>query len=304
MRKYKTGYIASSEEVSSKSEIFGKYFSIIYEPKVIDDRIKDDYYVIIKTKDFQNARKVNQLIASSLSLIDARNFFTLDSIPQLVPLEKYNEEIPKSHSNVMSVGRLDIPEAINIATKASFKRKYYLSLLKYQLACELHSNDIMDLYPQYYNLSRNPADHLRIANAIIIFYSIIEELGLEIRASKKNPSKINGKWNPKIKAELESRLSKSNININETIDWSLRSTPTKIEKFKNLPLVKKSNWSTFNIRDSEILIVDAIAHVSWLRSKIASHKLNKAFTSLSIYDVANVNLLVRRLLLESLRMFW
>lgn len=45
-----------------------------------------------------------------------------------------------------------------------------------------------------------------MAQAIIIFYSVIEELGLEIRANRDNPSFINGRWNPVIKNELENRL--------------------------------------------------------------------------------------------------
>lgn len=304
MRKYKTGYVALIEEVKSREKIIGKYFHVVFRLKNNEDDSKDGYQTIIITKDFQNARKVNQLIASSLSLLDACAFYTLDSIPQIIPLQNTEEQIPKFHLGIFETSRARIPESIRIAAKVSFRKKFYLSLLKYQLACELHSNDIMELYPKYYKLSRNPADHLRIANAIIIFYSIIEELGLEIRANQNNPSKINGKWNPNVKAELEKRLIKSNIKIDANIDWVLRSTPTKIERLRKPPLINKSNWAAFNVRDSKISLVDAIAQTSWLRSKIASHKLNEAYISLSIYDLFNVNFLVRRLLLETIGMFY
>jgi hypothetical protein len=303
MRKYKTGYIAFRHEVNPKTEIIGKYFRVVFQLKSNDKYIQNGYYTIIITKDFQNARKVNQLIASSLSLLDASASFTLDSIPQIIPQQDSEEQIPKFHLGVFELARARIPEAISIAAKVSFSRKYYLSLLKYQLACEIHSNDIMDLYPEYFKLSRNPADHLRIATAIIIFYSILEELGLEIRANQNNPSKINGIWNPKVRADLEQRLLKCNINIDKKIDWALRSTPTKIERLRKPPLINKSKWAAFNIRDSEISIIDAISQISWLRSKIASHKLNENYISLSIYDLSNVNFLVRRILLESLEMF-
>jgi hypothetical protein len=158
----------------------------------------------------------------------------------------------------------------------------------------------MDLYPEYFKLSKNPADHLRIAYAIILFYSVLEELGLEIRASAKNPSKINGIWNPPVKSDLVQRLISSNIDVNKKLTWILRSTPTKIEKFKKPEVGNKSEWSSLFIRDSEIDICDAISYASWLRSKIASHKLDNSFTSLSIYDVANINFLASYLLLSIL----
>ena len=123
---------------------------------------------------------------------------------------------------------------------------------------------------------------------------------MEIRASEKNPSKIDGKWNPVVKNSLEKRLVKSKINIYDKLIWHLRSTPTKIERLKKPMVGIKSEWASFSIRDSEIDIFEAILYASWLRSKIASHKLNAAFTSLSIYDVANINFLVRYLLLNIL----
>ena len=211
MRKYKIGNIVWKGEVKPNEKIIGKFFRVKYKLVKNEDGTSKGFYTIIITKDFQNARKVNQLIASGLSLINACAFYTLDSIPQIIPLQKDNEQIPKYHTGIFESSTADISKAVKIAAKVSFKRKNYISLLKYQLACELHSNDIIDLYPDYYKLSRNPADHLRIANAIIIFYSIIEELGLEIRANKENPSKINGNWNPKVKNELEARLLKSHI---------------------------------------------------------------------------------------------
>jgi hypothetical protein len=136
--------------------------------------------------------------------------------------------------------------------------------------------------------------------AIIAFYSVLEELGLEIRASSKNPSMINGKWNPKVKDELEDRLTKNGIDINELFDWNLRNTPTKIEKRKKPDLLKKSPWAFLTRRDSQINITDAIVTISWIRSKIAAHRLNDAITSISIYDASNASLLARRLLLERL----
>lgn len=301
MRKYKAGLIAWSNEASNSLKIKGKYFSVGFSKILQDESFSGGYEVIISTTNYQNARKVLQLIAASIALLEGGAYFTLNSLPSLIPLQHDDENIPNIFLGDYSRSSFsNIPKAIKIAANASYNMKNTLALLKYQLGCELHSNNSMDLYPEYVKLSKNPADHLRIAYAIIFFYSVIEELGLEIRASDKNPSKINGEWNPIVKNDLEKRLTNSKIKLDEKLTWHLRSTPTKIERLKKPIVGNKKKWSTFSIRDSEIDISEAILYASWLRSKIASHKLNNAFTSLSIYDVTNINFLDRHLLLNIL----
>jgi hypothetical protein len=200
--------------------------------------------------------------------------------------------------------------ACKIACKASYRRACSYSLFKYRLGISLFPIAPIDLDPShsgYYPLSSFPLDHVSLAYAIIAFYSVIEELGLEVRASNKKPSFINGHWNPVVRVDLESRLKKFGINIKETFDWILRSTPTKIErnlsKDKKLKKDTKSVWSRRRVRDVEIDVPDAILLVSNLRSKISSHKFDKSVSSISIYDVSNANFLARRLLLERLG-FW
>lgn len=302
MRRYLIGYVALTSDCNSLKPVQGKFFKIYFKPRYGIKEI-EGYRLVVQTKDYKNARRASQLIASAISLLDACAFYTFDSIPQIIPLQKDEEEIPRFSLEPIESSRSGFPTAVKIAAKASFQMKFYLSLLKYQIGCEIHSNDLMDLYPEYTKISKNPADHLRIAYAVILFYSLIEELGLEIKASKEIPSRIGGRWNTLVKAELEERLKKSKIDLTKKIDWYLRSTPTKIEKLRKPDIINKAPWSSYNIRDSEIQITDGIAYASWLRSKIASHKINQAFTSLSIYDLANVNHLVRRLLLESLGFF-
>jgi hypothetical protein len=174
----------------------------------------------------------------------------------------------------------------------------------------LHSNAIEDLDPRrspYYKSSSFVDDKIRMGQAIILFYSVIEELELEVRASYEKPSFINKKWNPEVKKELEMRLKKSGINMDDKNYWNLRSTPTKIErnlkKQKKFSLLEKAQWAYGYARDSKIKVIDAILLSSWMRSCVASHKLSKShdlINSISIYDVANANHLARRLLLERL----
>lgn len=300
MRKYRLGYLAWNYEIS-KTSINGKFFTISFDENTNSSQAGRTSEIVVATNNYKNAVRVSQLISSGLSLLDACAFTTMDSLPEIVPLQKDGELIPRSWGSVYSwVHRDNIPLAALIAAKSSFKKKIYLALLKYQLGCEIHSNNVMDLYPEYHRLVKTPWEHLRLSNAVIIFYSVIEELGLELRASYKNPSKIKGKWNPAVKNELIERLQKAKINLNETINWSRRSTPSKIHKLRKPDILKKSEYSYGQIRDSEIDLLDAIAYASWLRSRIAAHKLDEAFTSLSLYDVANVNFLARKLLLDSI----
>jgi hypothetical protein len=131
----------------------------------------------------------------------------------------------------------------------------------------------------------------------------LEELGLEIRASKDNPSKIHGKWNPEVKNDLEERLKDLRVDLSEKLVWIRRGSPKKIELARTPELKSKMSWSSGSVRDAEIDIIDAISYASWLRSKVSSHKINKLTSSLTPYDVENIQHLARRLLLESLG-FW
>ena len=145
--------------------------------------------------------------------------------------------------------------------------------------------------------------HVRCAYAIILAYSVLEEISLEMRASREAPSMVGGKWNPKVKKELESRLTQAGIGLSETVLWTIRDTPTKIERTRSLDIRSKARWSNWKVRDSEVEIVDAIAYASWMRSKVSAHRLRELAQSLSYYDVSNIQHLARRLLLEVLG-FW
>ena len=72
-----------------------------------------------------------------------------------------------------------------------------------------------------------------LANAITLAYSAIEELGLEIRASEKKPSKMpDGTWNAPVQADIEARLRKSGIDHSRAAIWLLRGPKTHIEKLR------------------------------------------------------------------------
>ena len=105
--------------------------------------------------------------------------------------------------------------------------------------------------------------------------------------------------NPKILLENRTFVS--------IIEFYRLATKKIIEQKKRFSKrINKSKWSQSpHVRDEEMEIIDAIDRSSYLRSKVASHKLatsekNKFVKVLSPYDVANVQLLARRLILEKL----
>jgi len=325
LKKYYSGYTTLGwNNKYGEPPYKGKYFTIDFDTprdnRIMtftrmqdsegnDIRIKGKEAIIL-TKNIENAIKVSELINASFTLVEGANLL-MDERPSTIPFSK--EEQKDTPIEEICRGTYGSPEtllACKIASKASFRKAYCYALFKYRLGCSLfqvHPIDFDPAHSWYNKLSLFPSDCARLAYAIMLFYSVIEELELEIRASKENPSLINGEWNPKVKEDLETRLKKYGINITEPISWNLRSTPTKIERKlrqeKRLNPIKKSSWARGYVRDSEIELVNAILLISNLRSTISAHKFGKLVNSISIYDVSNANFLARRLLLETLG-FW
>jgi hypothetical protein len=207
-----------------------------------------------------------------------------------------------------SLGVCGLPVSCLIAAKASRKNAYQYAVFKYLLSCRTVPLRALSLDPEGdwepgMVISALPEEHVFNANAITLAYSVLEELSFEIRASNAVPSKINGRWSPTVKEDLQERLADSGINLSEPILWHLRETPTRIERARKPPLLAKCEWAGYKVRDAYLDVIEAIAYASWLRSRVSAHRVSALTKSLTIYDVANVQHLARRLLLEALG-FW
>jgi len=329
MRKYYSGYIdCDCKSDYSEQPYEGKFFSIHFDASRkgksnVTYRIQDIKgnsiekgcrEAIIETKSVDNAIKVVELISGALTLLNAE--LCEADIASILPFSAEDKKLIAQEFMLEEemVGSrtyyfTQLPLACQIACKVSFRRNYLSALLKYQLGnyiCPI-DNVIDPFHSPYYKISHFLFDRARFAYAIIAFYSVVEELGFEIRASREKPSFINGEWNPEVRKDLEDRLTKAGLNPNEVIAWNLRSTPTKIErdlrKKGKLRPIKKASWAKGSVRDSEIELVYAILIASNLRSSISAHNFKETIQSLSVYDVSNVNYLARRLLMERLG-FW
>jgi len=196
-----------------------------------------------------------------------------------------------------------IPAACFIAAKVARRKAYIYSLAKYHFSVSLYNQCAIDQHPDwgcFSPISQSPDDHIVFCHAVISAYSILEELGLEVRATSKTPSVIDGEWNPVVKENLEARLRGAGINLEEKILWTLRGPKRKLERLKEIPADDRTKWASGMVRDAEVDLVDAIAFTSWLRSKVSSHKTKDTTSSISPYDVLNAQHLARRLILEHL----
>jgi hypothetical protein len=303
--RFKTGNICWRDEIIGPKCISGKYFEYNFEENTYSDFGGNGYELIIQASNESKAQQALELFIAALTLVEGHTIYLVSDIPAVFDYTKRKQsvELIPAKSNLHLHSQSGIYAAARIAAKASNRKIYSNSLYKYFFACSQQSNYSIDLSPfhgEYQKLTRNPLDHIRYGYAILAHYSVIEELGLEIRASNKNPSKLGGDWNPRVKQDLETRLSKSRVNLSKRAFWNLRSRPTRVHPKEKLVLAGRASWAKYSVRDSTIEIIDAISYLSWLRSKIIAHKLHDSYMSISIYDVANANSLVRQLLFDIL----
>ena len=199
-----------------------------------------------------------------------------------------------------------------ILNKIITKKDESYALEKYKVSLELLSFTPQSADPKYGQVFDHYAyekrNHTRAAFAVITAFSAIEELGLEIRSSAKNPRFINnteGEWNPKVLKNILKRLNKKGINDTDTFDWIFRGEQTEIEKNIKPYFGIDSEWIKYgeNVRDKTLTYPEALHNASYLRNYIAAHKFKELTQFISPYDVFNVQMLTRKLILESLGMW-
>jgi hypothetical protein len=262
--------------------------------------------VVIRAKNEVVAQRAADIIHASRLLLEGCNLSSQLYPGEHAPIFTATDKLKLKA--IPWVETASIPLACLVAAKASRKLEYIYALAKIRLSLETFSLPTIQLDPHHSeNIPKSPLpeDHVRMAFSIVTAWSAVEELGFDVRASQKNPSKLpDGSWNPIIKQELESRLTKGHVNLKEPVSWNLRGPRTKIEKEREPSITKKAPWARYQVRDGEMAVIDAINYVSFLRSRVSAHKSDKDMLRvLSPYEVANAQFLVRRLFLEKIG-FW
>jgi hypothetical protein len=274
------------------------------------DRLYPFKQVIISARNQTAAQRALDTILSARNLLEGSSFFRMLSGGPLVVSPVENDardtadgaasERPAFHSSP------NLPLACLIAAKVSRRLRFVYALARLEISMEILSVPTIELDPMHsLNIPKSvfPEDHIRMATAIVSANAAIEELGLTIRASNQNPSRINGAWNPTVRNELEQRLTQAGVDLSEPISWNQRGRRTRIEIRRAPEITQLARWAIKNVvRDGQMHMSDAIAYASFLRSSIAAHASgDKGYLRvLSVYDAVNVQFLARRLLLESL----
>jgi hypothetical protein len=258
--------------------------------------------VLINARTEVVAQRAAFLLQGSLDLLDGHSIFSqMGGTLEILDAKRASSADRKHRA---SRSQSNIPLACKVAARIGTKRRWIYSLSKLWLSYQNISIAGVDLDPTHSEnipKSTHPRDHVAYANAIQLAYAAIEELGLEIRANADKPSTLNGKWNPPVKEDLESRLCAGGVNLDDPFYWNLRGPKTILDNRYPPRITSLAPWARHQVRDGVLEVADAIAHVSWLRSKVATHRLKYEFVKvLSVYEVANSQHLASRLLLESL----
>lgn len=183
---------------------------------------------------------------------------------------------------------------------------------KYKLSLEINSMTPNSAKPKYGKIFEHYTPdkryHTRGAFAIISAFSVIEELGLEIRSSSKKHRFLdneNGVWNPEVLNDVNDRLKEVGIKSKDTFNWIFRGEKTEIEENLKPYFGYDSQWTEVNedVRDKTLTFPEAIHNLSYLRNFIASHKFKKLTQYISPYDIFNAQSLARNLILKKLNMW-
>ena len=261
-----------------------------------------DMEIMVRASNDQRAREGCNLLCAALDIFHGCVITYVDPAEEihLRPFgTKHNQRSFFSTTGITAACRFAA-----LASRASLSYAMHKLAFSYRSAGAHH----MDMHPRYsrreFGVQKDPIGHVRIANAITLAYSAIEEMQLELRASRENPSRLkDGSWNPVVREDLERRLSQAKIDTTDSFVWTLRGPKTRIERSRQIPSIGKTKWTYGVVRDRQVSIIDALAYASWLRSTTTTHRFTSASASLTVYDAFNVQSLARRLLMERFG-FW
>jgi hypothetical protein len=273
-----------------------------YEGENLTNRYAPE--IVIVAPDRGRAQRALNLIGAGSTLLFAQPSF--EDMP-VIPCSQSHREGMRDHEIEMALGSSSgTPgywKATAIAARSSQRTKWTFALAKYLASVKCVSVHPMDHHPRVgsrFSVDKDPIEIVKMAQAIALAYSVIEELGLEVRANAKTPSKIEGKWNPPVLECLTKRLREAGLNEDEKFDWMVRGSPKLIEKKQKPPDGSKTPWTQRRVRDRHASLVDAIGYASFLRSRVAAHATGTFTKHLTMVDVSNVQDLARQLTLRSL----
>jgi hypothetical protein len=259
-----------------------------------------DKELVIEADDEEHALQCFELLLAAWNAIHVSPL-VIGAKYQLMPVASLRQKARDSDFTNRTITKTTgFPFMLRLSCKAARRRKLLYAIIKLYLSvwhCCVHDMDYAE--GKHVGITSSSFSHVSLATALFLAYSAIEELGFEPRgASSQRPLIKNNVWDAELRHELETRLKKAGILLDETMLWMKRHKPTRISRIATPPGTG-AKWGFGPMRDEEVNIVEAIAVASRLRSRITAHGLPNIAQSLTIYDVGNVQQLTRRLILES-----
>lgn len=261
--------------------------------------------IVIHAIDEQKAFDVLSLVAGCLQVIGGGG--QLWSLEDIDYKELGNNKNKATFDSLCSSG---VYRACVVATKVSYRLSYKYAIYKLNHSYEIFSLPFMEYDPFHSAILPKTTflrDYVKFANAIVLAYSAIEELELEVRVNEEHPhSRIKGEWDEFNKSNLEGRLRRKHVHLSEKVVWLLRGKERFLDqKFRSKG--QSASWNKSLVRDKILNVMDAICEASFLRSRVSSHANSpkkrdkrKLIKCLTPYDVNNVQFLARYLLLSNL----
>lgn len=182
------------------------------------------------------------------------------------------------------------------------------SIEKYEVTIGLDSftpHSANPIYGQVFD-NFNPSYHYHViaSYAVICAFSIIEEIGLEIRSSAAKQRFIkegeNSLWNPVIYNETDNRLKEIGLSASYNFHWVERGAETEVQKDIKPKFGVPVYPDHLEIRDVNVELIEAIHRCSYIRNFIAAHKFQALTQFISPYGVYNVQSVSRLLLIHKL----
>ncbi len=303
MRRYYTGLLTMSSEPRNK-KVFGRGWeaSIGLARSEIGNRPTwPSREIVIKAANARTAQKALNLIKTARELLNCspdafEEPFRVIPCNQTEYLQMYPDPLFAPRIRVQTAG---FPEACELAAKASRKRAHSYAISLFHVSQLLHANEPMDLNPGLCSKdirSAEPHDHVRFSYSLIAAYAVLEQLNLALHDKAFH----DGKWIPAKRVDLESRLKRAGVDLSTPVIWRLRGGRTALEIRRKTQPLRKAKWAGALVRDEEVDVVDAIADLRWLRSRVAAHDVKDSARLLSVFDVANAQHLARRCILACL----
>lgn len=274
------------------------------------DTIRIAPQIIAETNTRLSAQTTLELLLTSLSILDGNLALDLEDGLAVPRDRSHLEDLTSDDVLVASrktMSRDNIVIGAEIAAALSRRQFLKYCAFKLKLSYEIASVHWMAFHPRYspkeFAVTRSLSSHGRMASAITLAYSAIEELQMEPRPIKNKQVKAAGAWNPDALQDLQDRLRAAHVDLSKTQIWSVRGSQTRIHSSARSPQGSKTPWTKGVVRDRSVQVEDALVAASWIRSKCSTHKYQPQTRSITMYDVNNVQNLARRLLLERTK-FW